>query len=404
MKRRALEDVGSGGAAVDLTPAESVAGDPVRGGIATGFEEVARAFKTNFSQHGELGAAFAAYRDSELIVDLWGGIADQASGRPWQQDTLQLIFSGTKGLSAMCILLLCDRGQLDLEKAVAHYWPEFEKEAITVADVMSHTSRLPGFATPVALEELTDDRHMAALLASQAVSTDPRAAHCYHPLTYGWLCGELVRRIDGRSIGRFFHEEIARPLQLELWIGLPESEERRVSRLELAADWGSAPYLEPAVHADDPLIQSIWGNPAFLDRSTFPWNSPAFHAAEMPGANAIGTARSVARLYSAFIAGEIVSSELVRRARTSISDRWDVSLAGPLNFGIGFELQTEFDPFGPASDGFGMGGAGGSIHGAWPRLRVSFSYAMNLMTDDQQPDPRPRSLLQALHTCMTGDR
>jgi CubicO group peptidase (beta-lactamase class C family) len=400
-----LEAGGAGsGGVVDLIPAESVAGDPVRGMIAAGFEEVARAFQTNFSQHGELGAAFAAYRGSELIVDLWGGTADRCSGQPWQQDTLQLIFSGTKGLSAMCILLLFDRGQLDLGEAVAHYWPEFGKKAITVVDVMSHTSRLPGFVTPVALAELTDDRHMADLLAGQPASSDPRAAHCYHPLTYGWLCGELVRRVDGRSIGQFFREEIAVPLHLELWIGLPESEEARVSTLELAADWGSAPYLDPAVHAKDPLIQSIWGNPAFLDRATFPWNSRAFHAAEMPGAGAIGTARAVARLYAAFIAGEIVSPESARRARKTISKRWDAALGGPLNFGVGFELQTEFEPFGPPSDGFGMGGAGGSVHGAWPSLAVSFSYAMNLMTDDQEPDPRPRSLLRALHGCMEGNQ
>src|SRR3954447_8168956 len=202
------------------THADQQADASIGGFVAPGFEPVREAFERNFSERGELGAAFAAVRDGEPVVDLWGGVADRASGRPWREDTIVTIFSGTKGFVAACMLLLIQRGQLELDAPVARYWPEFAqagKAHVRVRDVVAHTVRLPYVATPVTWQEATDDVRMAELLAAQPQNTDPRAAYSYHALTFGWLCGELLRRVDGRSIGRFLADEVTGPLGLDVW-------------------------------------------------------------------------------------------------------------------------------------------------------------------------------------------
>ncbi len=213
----------------------------IDGEVAPGFEPVRAAFAENFRTRREQGAAFAVTLDGQPVVDLWGGVADAESARPWRRDTLQLIFSGTKGLVALCVLMLVDRGQLDPDAPVARYWPEFAAEGkgdVRVSELTSHQARLPGFRTRIAEDELVDDVRLGALLAAQPMESDPRALSCYHPLSYGWLCGELVRRVDGRSVGRFFAEEVASPLGLDVWIGLPAELEGRVSTLRYADDWG----------------------------------------------------------------------------------------------------------------------------------------------------------------------
>ncbi len=372
------------------------------GYVAPGYEPVREAFERNFAEHGELGAAFAASRRGEPVVDLWGGLADRASGRPWQQDALQLIYSGTKGMVALCVLMLIDRGKLGLSDPVSRHWPEFGKPEILVRHIVSHTARMPGIDVPVTVADLRDDKQMAALLAAQAPSPDPRAAFCYHALTYGWLCGELVRRVDGRSIGRFFADEVAGPLDVEFWIGLPSGQEPRVTTLELAPDWGANAKRSPEDFARDPLLKSVWGNPLIFDRATFFWNEPAVHACEMPGASGIGTARAVAKIYDVLATGgaPLLSAETLRLGRTVLADGYDALHEEHRRFGVGFQLQTEVMNYGPPADAFGHGGAGGSSHAAWPSLGVGYSYAMNLMRDGQRPDPRPKALLDALHACV----
>ncbi len=379
--------------------------EPAIGGfVAPGYETVADAFGENFAGRGELGAAFAAFRGGEAIVDLWGGIADPASGRAWQEDTLQLIFSGTKGMAAVCVLALIDRGKIDLEDPVSRYWPDFGKPGIRVRDIVSHRARLPGIDTPIAVADLIDDRRMAAILAAQAPSPDPRAAFCYHALTYGWLCGELVRRVDGRSIGRFFAEEVAAPLGIEFWIGLPAGEEARVSMLALAPDWAATRPRTTADYDRDPLLKSVWGDPEIFDRATFFWNEPAVHRAEIPGANGIGTARAIARIYACLADGgaPLVSEATMRLGRETLSEGYDILHEEERRFGVGFQLQTGDGNYGPPPDAFGHGGAGGSIHGAWPSLGIGYSYAMNLMRDTERPDPRQKALLDALHRSVLG--
>jgi CubicO group peptidase (beta-lactamase class C family) len=369
------------------------------GYVAPGYEPVREAFERNFAERGELGAAFAAFRGGEPVVDLWGGLADRASARPWREDTLQLIYSGTKGLVALCVLMLIDRGKLRLDDPVNRHWPEFGKPEILVRHIVSHTARLPGIDTPITVADLIDDRRMAEILAAQAPNPDPRAALCYHALTYGWLCGELVRRIDGRSIGTFFAEEVAGPLGIEFWIGLPEAHEARVTTLELAPDWGLKAPRGPEDFARDALLKSVWGNPPIFDRAAFFWNDRALHAAEMPGANGIGTARAVAKVYGCLATGgaPLLSEDALQLGRTVLADGWDALHQDHRRVGVGFNLQTETMNYGPAEDAFGHGGAGGSNHGAWPGLGVGWSYAMNLMRDGERPDPRPQALLEALH-------
>ena len=370
--------------------------------VAPGLEPVREAFAQNFTEGLEIGAAFSAWRGGEKLVDLWGG--DAATGRPWQEGSLQLIYSGSKGLTAICMLMLFDRGLIALDAPVSRYWPAFGKPEIEVRHILSHTSRLAGIEEPTSWEDLLDDRLMARKLERQRPLGDPRAALTYHPVTYGWLCGELLRQVDGRSLGRFFAEEIAGPLGLEIWFGLPEAEEQRVTTLYGDGVWGHVSknviIPTPAELAEDPLQTAIWYNPPLFGPDFGKWNARSLHAVEMPGAGAIGTARSIAQLYAVLAAGgaPLMRPETVVLGRQTLSDGMDVLNSERRRFGAGFNLQIETMQFGPPHDGFGHGGAGGSVHGAWPADGVGFSYAMNRLIDGD--DPRADRLLAALHAAL----
>ena len=216
----------------------------IHGHTATGFEKVADAFRSNFEVFPELGASFALYADGELKVDLWGGVADKATGRAWDEETLQLVFSTTKGAAAICVARLVEAGKLSYSDTVASHWPEFAangKSDITVAQMMSHQAGLAWVEAPLTIDDLLAVDPIVAALAAQTPLWEPGSTHGYHALTYGWLAGELVRRVDGRTIGQYFADEVAGPLGLDFWIGLPESEEARVSTLE-----ASPPPSDPA--------------------------------------------------------------------------------------------------------------------------------------------------------------
>ncbi|MEU4477628.1 serine hydrolase domain-containing protein [Micromonospora sp. NPDC023966] len=377
----------------------------IEGFTAPGFEPVAEAFERNFTDLGEVGAAFSAYHQGERVVDLWGGQADPETGRRWRADTVQLVFSGTKGLAAACALLLVERGVLDLDAPAARYWPEFAaagKAGITVGDILSHQARLPGVRERIGLDDLLDHETMAKLLADQAPETDPRAAFIYHALTWGWLVDELVRRVDGRSVGEFFTDEFARPLELDTWIGLPDEHHDRASTMLAAPGFlltAEPPSTDPlVVLTHNPLV--VPGTPAF-------WNSPEFRQAGLAAVGAFTTARSMARFYASLAAGgsldgvrvlEAATVELGRRERR----RGLSALSGSqMAYGAGFELATDAQVFGPAPDAFGHVGAGGSRHGAWPGKQVAFSYAMN-EARAEYPDRRSRALLNALHEAVTA--
>lgn len=375
------------------------------GFVASGFELVQEEFERNFVDRGDLGAAFAAFRGEENLVDLCGGIADAATGAPWARDTIQIIFSGTKGLVATCLLVLLDRGLLELDQPVSSYWPEFGaagKESVLVRDVVSHSAGLPGMDTSVSWRDATDDRAMAARLAEQPVSRDPRARSTYHALTYGWICGEIIRRIDSRSVGQFFADEIAAPLGLELWIGLPEAAEARSARVEISSNCGESYLATPEDFENDSLRWSIFGNPLrYAPPDAFPWNEREWRSAEVPGANAVGAARSIAFLYAQL--PRLVSPQTLRLAQIPLSARKDPLLGRPMAFSVGFQLQTDEFPFGPVADAFGHGGSGGSCHGRWPSLDVGFSYSMNLLRYDPNDD-RASSLLNALQRSLEAEQ
>ena len=386
----------------------------VGGFSAPGYERVAEEFIRNFRERGELGAGFAAVRDGAPIVDIWGGVADRQTGRMWRSDTVQNIFSGGKGMVAVCMLLLIERGQLELEQPVSAYWPEFAragKHGVRVRHVVSHTAGLPGVRRRLTLADAIDGDLMARLLADEPPYATAGAALQYHRLTYGWICRELVRRVDGRTLARFFADEVAVPLGLDAWIGIPAAIASRTAVVELADDWGQqTAVFSRAATQRDPLMATVWANPPMYDPADFHWNDRALRAAEIPAAGAIAAVRSLAKLYGCLASrGEIDgvrllepdTVELGRRQLSRGEERW---LRRAMAFGVGFALQTDARPLGPPYDAFGHSGAGGSVHGAWPDLNVGFSYAPNLMRDDEygRADGRAAVLLKALHAAVLG--
>jgi CubicO group peptidase (beta-lactamase class C family) len=338
--------------------------------VAAGFEPVAGAFEGGF---------FAASIDGELVVDLGEG------------SDLVTIFSGTKGLVAVCLLKLIEEGRLRLDEPLTAYWPGFANGDVLVRHVVSHTAGLPGLVPAPALEELLDDELMERRVAVQQPFWPAGERVAYHALTYGWLCGGLVRRIDGRSIGAFFADEVASPLGLELWIGLPADREARVAELVRAPGYGVS------FEGDDTTLLEAQYGPLLTD---FPWNEPAFHAAEIPAANAVGNARSLALLYGRL--DRILRPETLAIGRTELSRDLCAITRYPYAFGVGFELQTELRTLGPPPGAFGHTGSGGSSHGAWPEERVGFSYVPTELRSFDD-DGRARRILDALHACIRGD-
>jgi CubicO group peptidase (beta-lactamase class C family) len=320
-----------------------------------------------------------------------------------------VVFSGTKGLVATCVLRLIDAGLIELDAPVSRYWPEFAaggKEDVLVRHVMCHQAGLPGVRAPLGVDDVTDPRHMAALLAGQQLFWPAGSRLWYHPITYGWLCGELVRRVTGETLGAYLRREIAEPLGLELWIGLPAALEDRVAVLTRADTWRGVAADGPAGDVSEEDIRDVWRNPDHFP-SELPWNTRAWRACEMPGANGIATARAMASFYGVLACsgsrGEttILSPQAIELGRTQLSEGIDPILGEQLRFGVGWALQPDDHRFGPPADAFGHGGAGGSEHGAWPRERVGFSYVMNLMRDDDEDD-RASGLLDALDRCVHG--
>lgn len=374
--------------------------DGVEGDWEAGFGAVAEEFARNLSARGELGGAFSATVDGADVVDIWGGLARRPHTQ-WQSDTLAPIFSGTKGLVAMCLLILIDRGQLDLAARVADYWPEFAqggKDAILVAEAVSHRAGVPGLTQRVTVEDAADPRRMAEMLAAQPLLTAPGELRYYHALTYGWLCGELVRRVDGRTVGRFFDEEVAKPLQLEAWIGMPSDYEPRVAHVE--SDTGLAAFKAPQDTAE--IEWAIWRNPLRFADGDLAANLPLWHSSEIPGTSAVASARSIAQLYGHLVGThELHETPLISPATLATGTRClargrDLILDQPLAFGVGFQLQTDSHILGLPSDAFGHSGAGGSVHGAWPSLGTGFSYTTNRLATMRDADPRATALLEAL--------
>jgi len=394
----------------------------ITGTVADGFEPVREAFQANFDQHGEIGAGVAVYVDGELVVDLVGGVAEDVNGTPYGPDALQVVFSTTKGAAAICAHLLAQRGLLDLDAPVTDLWPEYGaagKGATTVSMLLDHQAGVPVVDDPPSLAEILEIGPIVEALAAQAPLWEPGTAHGYHALTYGWLVGELVRRVDGRSLGRFFADEVAGPLGLEFWIGLPGEHQGRVA--PLVASRPSADDFDPASLDPEvlPLLQDL--ATAYLDPTSttnralmldgrfvlgggrLAWNLPEVRASEIPAANGVTNARSLARLYAACV-GEVdgvrvLDEATVQRATVEQSAGRDRVLVVPTRFGLGFMLPSSFSPLlGPSS--FGHPGAGGSLGFGDREHGIGFGYVMSKMNAGLSNDPRARGLIEALRTCV----
>jgi CubicO group peptidase (beta-lactamase class C family) len=399
----------------------------IDGWVAPGFEAVREAFQQNFDEGAEVGAGFAAYHRGKKVADLWGGIADEKTGRPWDEDTLVLVYSTTKGATAMCANRLAQQRSLDMEAPVSTYWPEFAqagKEQITVAQLLSHRAGLAWTDGRMSFDDAVTWTPVIDALQRQAPSWPPGSAHGYHATTYGWLVGEVVRRVSGRSLGTYLRDEITGPLGAEFFVGLPPSEQSRVARLVSFLDSSEpgrplasladgadqfagleeqiAHYLAP----DGPLTKAL-GAPggAFSDPDV--WDDPRLHAAEIPAANGICDARSLARLYGACVSEvgvdsggtfRILTPEQLDRALVPQTEGPDVVLLGlDMQWGLGFMLNRGMVGMaglgGPRS--FGHFGMGGSAGWADPDLELGMGYVMNRMSMGTTGDMRSFRLMQA---------
>jgi CubicO group peptidase (beta-lactamase class C family) len=370
----------------------------VEGTVAPGFERLRDAFaEVVASQGDDTGAAFAATMDGRLVVDLWGGGAD--AGRRWRADTLCVLFSGTKGVAATALLGLADRGALRLTDRVADHWPEFGangKGEITVAQLGAHAAGLPWIEQRMEADALADPVRLSGALAAQA----PVVAvgrPCYHALTYGWLCDGLVRHVEGGSLTALVAEAVAGRLGLDLRIGL-EGDAAAAGRL---ARLRRAPGYElTALAADDPdpRLELVYGNPPLGDLvDDDSWLGPP-----LPSANGIATARAMATLYGALVAGSLVSAPMLAEGLETAAAGDDPLSGRPLRFGpTGYELSGTPSELGPPADAFGHTGAGGSSHGGWPQLRTGFSFVTSELRREDL-DQRSSSLLATLHGCVVG--
>ncbi|MFJ4621453.1 serine hydrolase domain-containing protein [Streptomyces sp. NPDC088812] len=379
----------------------------VNGAVAEGFEPVREAFVRNFEALGDRGAAVAVYRDGRRVVDLWGGSRDVTGGAPWERGTAQVVRSATKGVAAAVLLLLWQRGELDLDAPVGSYWPEYKaagKERTLVRDLLAHRAGVPVLDRPLTPAEAADPERGAAAVAAQAPVWEPGTDHGYHAQTYSWLTGELVRRVTGRAIGAWIADEIAGPAGADLWLGLPAERAARVGRVgqvEAPAQAGALRTRPKRAVAD------AYADPASLTRRAFAAitpapdeNDPAYRAAALPASNGIATADGLARFYASLI-GEpeggtrLFTPETAEAARTERSAGPDRVLVVGTRFGLGYMLHGAASPLlSPAS--FGHPGRGGALGFADPESGIAFGYVTNGFRSSVTADARAQALVRAV--------
>lgn len=372
------------------------------------FARVRDAFAENFARHGDAGAACCVYHRGRPVVDVWAGLADRERDRPWREDTLGLVFSATKGMTAICMLRLAECGVLDLDAPIATYWPEFAAEGkgtIPLRWVLCHRAGVPVVDAPLTLGEVLAWDPVVAAIAAQRPVWEPGSQHGYHFRTYGWIAGEVVRRVTGRSLGRLFADEIAAPLDVDFWIGLPEREQPRVASL-----LPPPPLPDPDARAvfdrmtgPDTLLGRAMTGPSGLFHYDDMWNRRALHAAEIPSSNGIGTARALARVYAALIGDvdgvRLLGADTVAAASEVRSDGPDAVLMLPTRFGTGFMLPPTLSLSAGAA-AVGHPGAGGSLGLADPAAGIGFGYVMNQMQLGVTGDPRSARLLEAVYASL----
>lgn len=388
---------------------------PIQGNIEgkcdAAFRRVREVFGDNFAAFGERGAAVAVTIEGRPVVDLWGGTRDAEGQRPWEGDTIANVFSTSKGVAALCVLRLVEAGQIDIDAPMARYWPEFAaagKGDITVSQCFSHRAGVPALRPTFPGDALYDWRAMGAALAAEEPWWEPGSAHGYHAITYGWFASELVYRTTGKTLGRYLHDEIVEPLGLDLWIGTPAAEDRRVAELVPAPPDPSIPNRlgEELQERPDSVTALALNNPP-LPFGAF--SSRAWRAAEIPAANGHTHARALARLYGGLAhngrVGDfpLLSRELVDVAREERSAGPDEVLwEEPTRFGFGFMLNQEARRFGfgPSESAFGHPGMGGSLAFADPDAQIGFGYVMNLLRSELLIDERSSRLIDAVYEAL----
>ncbi|HXQ46453.1 MAG TPA: serine hydrolase domain-containing protein [Caulobacteraceae bacterium] len=368
----------------------------VGGFVGERFPAVREAFEQNLNSGDDVGASFAATKDGEMIVDLWGGWADEAKTRPWEKDTIVNVYSTTKTMTALTALLIADRGELDFTAPVAKYWPEFAangKADIKVSHLMSHSSGLAGWEEKVSLADMYDWEKATSLLAAQAPWWEPGTASGYHAMTQGYLVGEVIRRITGKTVGTVFREEIAEPLGADFHIGLPASEDARVADL-IPPPPGTA-FGDGEVTG---LMKKMTNNPPIDVLAT---RTRAWRAAEIPAAGGTGNARSIATVHMILANGGTVNGKRFmseagcRKATEPQIEGQDLILGAPMKFGMGFGLPGAAVPL-PSPTMFFWGGYGGSLVLIDIDQRTTIAYAMNKMGATTLGDLRAFSMAMPL--------
>jgi CubicO group peptidase (beta-lactamase class C family) len=390
----------------------------IDGQCKKGFERVAEAFTQNFAEKGELGASVCLMVGGEKVVDLWGGVADAKSNAPWTRDTLSIVFSCTKGATALCAHMLASRGKLNLDAPVAELWPEFAqkgKDAVTTRMMLDHSSAVPALRAKVKDTGPYEWDYMTQRLAEEEPFWVPGTRNGYHGLTFGWTVGEMVRRASGKSLGTFFRDEVAKPLGLEFWIGSPEAIEPRIAPM--------VPYAYKAEQAITPFLRDLAADKQSIP-ALFYFNSGAIlggglntragHAAEIGAANGITNARGLAGMYAPLAqgGGKLVDAKtLTRMAEVSMATHDDATLRIPTRFALGFMKSmdnrkrsvgarifgADCDSVIMSSVAFGHVGAGGSLGFADPAAGLSFGYTMNRMGPGLLMNERGQALIDATY-------
>jgi CubicO group peptidase (beta-lactamase class C family) len=373
------------------------------------FARVREAFAENFVSRRETGASISIALDGRTVVDLWGGWADKARTRPWTRDTIVNVYSTTKGLTAICAHRLAAEGRLDLDAPVANYWPEFAangKQRIAVRALLNHRAGLPAIRKPLVPEDLYDWRTMTDALAAEEPWWEPGTKHGYHALTFGYLVGEVIRRITGKSVGSYLRNEIAAPLKIDAHIGLDARDDGRVAGMIGALP--PAPgefnlFAEAAKHPESVTAKTFM-NPLVLSMATV--NSRGWRGAEIPAANGHTNGRALARLYGAMARGgevdgvRVVEDLEISACHTEESRGPDAVLLIPTRFSAGFMLSQPDEEMGPSARAFGHPGAGGSLGFADPDAKIGFGYAMNRMGGGILLDPRAKALIAAVYASL----
>jgi len=394
----------------------------VHGSARPGFEAVEAAFRENFERRGEVGAAFCAWHRGEKVVDLWGGVADREAQRPWDADSLGVVFSATKGMVALCLLMLADRGKLDYDRPVTDYWPEFGargKEDVTVRTLLNHRAGLSAVDEPLTLAAWCDPARVGPALAAQRPHWTVGSDQGYGAVSTAAYAAELVRRIAGRSAGSFFADEVARPLGADVHIGLPDEVRPRVTTLYPARlRWRDAKLLGEVLTGrtvEGRLIRTLanrrslsrraFANPDLGRRGVQVFNRPDVQRLEIPWAGGIASARGLAKVYAALAFGgtledvRLCQPEAIEplKRRQSWADR-DRVLQKPMGFSQLF-LKEERHVFSPEEGAFGHSGMGGSLGWADPDRELAFAYVMNQM-DFRVRSPRCLALCHAIYGCI----